>query len=109
MRHSSAAVRMPSSSECFGRCTTVLRCCELPRWSQPKRINKSLREVTAIWRAIQNGDPDVAEQCCVDHVKAAAVAALSMIERSSASKEKRLGINRGPRPDQDPLKADREL
>jgi DNA-binding GntR family transcriptional regulator len=44
-------------------------------------------EVTAIWRAIQNGDPDLAERCCVDHVKAAAVAALSMIERSSAAKE----------------------
>ena len=44
--------------------------------SQPKRINKSLREVTAIWRAIQSGDPDLAEQCCVDHIKAAAVAAL---------------------------------
>src|SRR6201991_1086109 len=51
--------------------------------SHPKRINKSLREVTAIWRAIQSGDPDLAEQCCVDHVKAAAVAALSMIEQSS--------------------------
>ena len=50
--------------------------------------SKSLREVTAIWRAIQNGDPDLAERCCVDHVKAAAVAALSMIERSSAAKEK---------------------
>jgi DNA-binding FadR family transcriptional regulator len=54
--------------------------------SQPKRNNKSLREVTAIWRAIQNGDPDLAEQCCLDHVNAAAVAALSMIERSSAPK-----------------------
>jgi DNA-binding GntR family transcriptional regulator len=85
---------------------TLLR---ITSMSQPKRINKSLREVTAIWRAIQNGDPDLAERCCVDHVKAAAVAALSMIERSSASKEKRLGINRGPRPDQDPLKVDREL
>jgi DNA-binding GntR family transcriptional regulator len=55
--------------------------------SQPKRINKSLREVTAIWRAIQNGDPDLAEQCCVDHIRAAAVAALNMIERSAATKE----------------------
>ena len=55
---------------------------------QPKRINKSLREVTAIWRAIQSGDPDLAEQCCVDHIKAAAVAALSMIEQSSAANEK---------------------
>jgi DNA-binding FadR family transcriptional regulator len=55
--------------------------------SHPKRINKSLREVTAIWRAIQNGDPDLAEQCCVDHVKAAAVAALSMIEQSSREKD----------------------
>ena len=57
---------------------TLLR---ITSMSQPKRINKSLREVTAIWRAIQSGDPDLAEQCCVDHVKAAAVAALSMIER----------------------------
>jgi DNA-binding GntR family transcriptional regulator len=55
--------------------------------SQPKRINKSLREVTAIWRAIQSGDEDLAERCCVDHIKAAAVAALDMIERSTA-KEK---------------------
>lgn len=52
--------------------------------SQPKRINKSLREVTAIWRAIQNGDEDLAEQCCSDHVKAAAVAALDMIARNEA-------------------------
>jgi DNA-binding GntR family transcriptional regulator len=64
---------------------TLLR---ITSMSQPKRINKSLREVTAIWRAIQNGDPDLAEQCCVDHIKAAAVAALSMIERTSASIEK---------------------
>jgi DNA-binding GntR family transcriptional regulator len=52
--------------------------------SQPKRINKSLREVTAIWRAIQNGDADLAERCCVDHINAAAVAALDMIEKSAA-------------------------
>jgi DNA-binding GntR family transcriptional regulator len=52
--------------------------------SQPKRINKSLREVTAIWRAIQNGDEELAERCCSDHVKAAAVAALDMIARNSA-------------------------
>jgi DNA-binding GntR family transcriptional regulator len=64
---------------------TLLR---ITSMSQPKRINKSLREVTAIWRAIQSGDPDLAEQCCVDHIKAAAVAALSMIEQSSASNEK---------------------
>src|SRR5258707_1076057 len=64
---------------------TLLR---ITSMSQPKRINKSLREVTAIWRAIQNGDPDLAERCCVDHVRAAAVTALSMIERSSASQEK---------------------
>jgi hypothetical protein len=54
--------------------------------SQPNRNNKSLREVTAIWRAIQNGDSNLAEQCCVDHVKAAAAAALGVIERSSAPK-----------------------
>jgi DNA-binding GntR family transcriptional regulator len=64
---------------------TLLR---ITSMSHPKRINKSLREVTAIWRAIQSGDQDLAEQCCVDHVKAAAVAALSMIEQSSAEKEK---------------------
>jgi len=52
--------------------------------SQPKRINKSLREVTAIWRAIQNGDADLAERRCVDHINAAAVAALDMIELSAA-------------------------
>jgi hypothetical protein len=44
-------------------------------------------------RAIQNDDPDPAEQCSVDHVKAAAVAALSVIEPSSASNEKRSRIN----------------
>jgi DNA-binding GntR family transcriptional regulator len=64
---------------------TLLR---ITSMSQPKRINKSLREVTAIWRAIQDGNPDLAEQCCVDHVRTAAVAALSMIERSSAPNEK---------------------
>jgi hypothetical protein len=37
-------------------------------------IAKNNLEFTAIWRAIQNGDPDLAERCCVDHVKAAAVA-----------------------------------
>ena len=64
---------------------TLLR---ITSMSQPKRINKSLREVTAIWRAIQSGDPDLAEKCCVDHINAAAVAALSMIEQTSASNEK---------------------
>jgi DNA-binding GntR family transcriptional regulator len=64
---------------------TLLR---ITSMSQPKRINKSLREVTAIWRAIQSGDPDLAEKCCVDHINAAAVAALAMIEQSSASNEK---------------------
>jgi DNA-binding GntR family transcriptional regulator len=63
---------------------TLLR---ITSMSQPKRVNKTLREVTAIWRAIQSGDADLAERCCVDHVKAAAVAALDMIERSLA-KEK---------------------
>ena len=63
---------------------TLLR---ITSMSQPKRVNKSLREVTAIWRAIQSGDEDLAERCCVDHIKAAAVAALNMIERSTA-KEK---------------------
>ena len=58
---------------------TLLR---ITSMSHPKRVNKSLREVTAIWRAIQSGDEDLAERCCVDHVKAAAVAALDMIERS---------------------------
>jgi DNA-binding GntR family transcriptional regulator len=62
---------------------TLLR---ITSMSQPARNDKSLREVTAIWRAIENGDPDLAERCCVDHVKAAAVAALDMIERSSAPK-----------------------
>jgi DNA-binding GntR family transcriptional regulator len=60
---------------------TLLR---ITSMSQPKRVNKSLREVTAIWRAIQSGDEDLAERCCVDHIKAAAVAALDMIERSTA-------------------------
>jgi DNA-binding GntR family transcriptional regulator len=63
---------------------TLLR---ITSMSQPKRTNKSLREVTAIWRAIRNGDPDLAEQCCVDHVNTAAIAALGMIERSSTPNE----------------------
>lgn len=63
---------------------TLLR---ITSMSQPKRINKSLREVTAIWRAIQSGDEDLAERCCVDHVKAAAVAALDMIQRSMADEK----------------------
>jgi DNA-binding GntR family transcriptional regulator len=63
---------------------TLLR---ITSMSQPKRINKSLREVTAIWRAIQSGDEDLAERCCVDHVKAAAVAALDMIQRSIAEEK----------------------
>ena len=58
---------------------TLLR---ITSMSHPKRVNKSLREVTAIWRAIQSGDEDLAERCCVDHIKAAAIAALDMIERS---------------------------
>jgi DNA-binding GntR family transcriptional regulator len=63
---------------------TLLR---ITSMSHPKRVNKSLREVTAIWRAIQSGNENLAERCCVDHVKAAAIAALDMIERSTA-KEK---------------------
>lgn len=59
--------------------------------SQPKRINKSLREVTAIWRAIQSGDAALAEKCCVDHVNAAAVAALRMIEQAAASSSEAAG------------------
>jgi DNA-binding GntR family transcriptional regulator len=62
---------------------TLLR---ITSMSQPKRISKSLREVTAIWRAIQSGDEDLAERCCVDHVKAAAIAALDMIERTEKEK-----------------------
>jgi DNA-binding GntR family transcriptional regulator len=60
---------------------TLLR---ITSMSQPKRINKSLREVTAIWRAIQSGDEELAERCCIDHVKAAAAAALDMIQRTTA-------------------------
>ena len=63
---------------------TLLR---ITSMSQPKRVNKSLREVTAIWRAIQSGDEDLAERRCVDHIKAAAVAALDMIERSMAGEK----------------------
>jgi DNA-binding GntR family transcriptional regulator len=64
---------------------TLLR---ITSMSQPKRINKSLREVTAIWRAIQSGDEALAERRCIDHVKAAAIAALDMIEQSAAKKDK---------------------
>jgi DNA-binding GntR family transcriptional regulator len=62
---------------------TLLR---ITSMSQPKRINKSLREVTGIWRAIQDGDADLAERRCIDHVNAAAIAALGMIKRSSTPK-----------------------
>jgi len=65
---------------------TLLR---ITSMSQPKRVNKSLREVTAIWRAIQSGDEDLAERCCVDHIRAAAVAALDMIERSTAKEKEK--------------------
>lgn len=61
---------------------TLLR---ITSMSQPKRVNKSLREVTAIWRAIASGDADLAERCCVDHIKAAAAAALNMIEQQSSA------------------------
>jgi len=44
-----------------------------------------MKEVTAIWRAIQSGDPDLAERCCVDHVRGAAEAALAMIAESLAT------------------------
>src|SRR5438445_5253109 len=64
---------------------TLLR---ITSMSQPKRINKSLREVTAIQRPSESGDPELVQQLCVDHIKAAAVAALSMIEQSSAANEK---------------------
>jgi DNA-binding GntR family transcriptional regulator len=60
---------------------TLLR---ITSMSHPRRTNKSLREVTAIWRAIQSGDEDLAERRCMDHVEAAAVAALDMIEQSAA-------------------------
>jgi len=55
----------------------------------PGALRTSMRPPLAstIWRAIQSGDEDLAERCCVDHIKAAAVAALDMIERSMA-KEK---------------------
>ena len=69
--------------------------------SQKKRILRSERErlenrlhtstiktrFRRLEAAIQSGDEDLAERCCVDHIKAAAVAALDMIERSTA-KEK---------------------
>jgi DNA-binding GntR family transcriptional regulator len=65
---------------------TLLR---ITSMSHPKRTDKSLREVTAIWRAIKDGDEDLAERRCIDHVKAAAVAALDMIERASDKKTKK--------------------
>src|ERR1700744_487056 len=63
---------------------TLLR---ITSMSHPKRVKKSFREVTAIWRAIQSGDADLAERRCVDHVKAAAVAALAMIARSATEQK----------------------
>ncbi len=55
---------------------TVLR---ITSMSQPDRIDKSLAEVTAITRAIESGDAATAERLCIDHVEAAADAALDMI------------------------------
>jgi DNA-binding GntR family transcriptional regulator len=55
---------------------TVLRTTSM---SQPGRINMSLKEVTAIVEAIERGDPVAAEKCCIDHIEAAATAALQMI------------------------------
>jgi DNA-binding GntR family transcriptional regulator len=60
---------------------TLLR---ITSMSHPKRMNKTMREVTGILRAIESGDEALAESRCVAHVKAAAVAALDMIEQSEA-------------------------
>jgi len=49
----------------------------------PETCRPGPREATAIWRAIQSSDAGFAERCCVDQIKAAAVAALEMIERTS--------------------------
>jgi DNA-binding GntR family transcriptional regulator len=62
---------------------TVLR---IRSMSQPKRINKSLREVTAIMRAIETGDMVAAERLCIEHIETAATAALTMIRAEEAAR-----------------------
>jgi DNA-binding GntR family transcriptional regulator len=59
----------------------------IERMLKPLHDRITLLRITSMWRAIQSGDEDLAERCCVDHIKAAAVAALDMIERSTV-KEK---------------------
>ena len=63
---------------------TVLR---IRSMSQPKRINKSLREVTAIMRAIERGDQAAAERLCIEHIEIAAAAALQMIRAEEAKRQ----------------------
>jgi|SRR5215207_2883268 DNA-binding GntR family transcriptional regulator len=59
---------------------TLLRATSM---SQPGRIKKSLREISDIVRAIAAGDETAAEQSSVDHVKAAASAALDMLQKTA--------------------------
>jgi DNA-binding GntR family transcriptional regulator len=58
---------------------TLLRATSM---SQPGRIGRSIREVADILRAIESGDAERAELCCIDHVNAAAAAALAMLRGS---------------------------
>lgn len=50
--------------------------------SQPGRVKKSLREISDIVRAIATGDEAAAEQASIDHVNAAASAALDMLQKA---------------------------
>src|SRR5580765_4593354 len=51
--------------------------------SQPGRVKKSLREISDIVRAIAAGDEAAAEQAFIDHVNAAASAALDMLNKTA--------------------------
>jgi len=53
--------------------------------SQPGRVKKSLREISDIVRAIATGDEAAAEQASIDHVNAAASAALNMLQTTAGS------------------------
>jgi DNA-binding GntR family transcriptional regulator len=53
--------------------------------SQPGRVQQSLDEITGILHAIETGDADRAERCCIDHVHQAAASAFKILERPEAT------------------------
>lgn len=55
---------------------TLLR---MTSMTQPGRLNKSIREIRVIYRAIAAGDADAAEEACRYHIEEAAKIALSIL------------------------------